>query len=305
MPLDFLYPSLLPIIVMLTLLILIIFSTVGKALRIPEMDAYLNIELHNLILAVITVSLILSSNLGFDLVARSLLYSVDPNYVDIITSSKSFLNIVINNGVLPMYRDLLIIESGTALTSSFTYRIGPAPWSYVYKVEPGADAVLAMTRMLSFGLLIIYGSLSFQYIGLSVVGFAMPIALSLGLLLFIFPPTREAGAFLIAFAFAFQTIFPFTYVIHEVILNDIWSAHGWGDKYAGYTPEIFNLKIRGASTVVAFLTSFATFTNFILLIPFINAMAHLALLSLFLPAFSLVLTIAFMNAIIKVLMAKI
>lgn len=308
---DFLYPTLLPLVATVMVLVIMVTYVGGKVFRIPQMEAYFNIELYNIVFAILLVASAFAVFAGLDAVARQLLCGASPDcqYSDPIEASKSFLNAIINRGVLPMYKDLLVIEAGTSLSNSFMYRVGPSVWSFAYKVEPGADAILSLARMMSFGLLAIYGSLSVQYIGMSLIGPGMPIALSLGMILFIFQPTREAGAFLMSFAFAFQAVFPFTYALHQVILNDMWSAGGLGNAagegtYDAYTPEIFGWRMRGASTVVAYLVPFASLTNFVLLIPFINAMAHLALISLFLPALSIMITIAFINATTKFLLGR-
>ncbi len=304
----FILPVLLPLVPVLAfLMILIIMITYvgGKAFGIPQLEAYLNVELHNLFMAFI----ILGAIIGFYWFSLSLTASLLPQCQSMPSCqpadvAQGFLNNVVNKGVLPMYKDLLAIEAGTAMSNSYMIRVGPGVWSFVYKVEPGADAILSMARMLSFGLLVIYGSLSMQYIMLSFVEFGAPIAISIGLILFIFPPTRDSGAFLIAFAFAFQTVFPFLYALDEAALNDMWSAHGWGPTYDAYVPELFGLRVRGVSTVLAYLVPFASLANFELLVPFINAMAHLALIALFLPALTMMITIAFINATTKYIMGK-
>ncbi|VVB98090.1 Uncharacterised protein [uncultured archaeon] len=301
----FLFPALVPLVGFLMALIIMATYIGGKVFRIPEMEAYFNVELYNLFLAILIIGGAWGTFNAMDSVSRSIL----PGGVDPIESSKAFLNSVINTGVLPMYKDLLVIEAGTSMSNSYMVGVGPGVWQFRYKVEPGADAILSMVRLMSFGLLVIYASLSVQYMGLSFIEIGMPILLSLGLLIFILPPTREAGAFLIAFAFAFQTIFPFTFALNEAILNDMACAHFTAagaacQPYSAYVPSIFGLQVRGISGIVAFLTPFASTVNFQLLIPFINAMAHLALVSLFLPALSITLTVAFINALTKFLTAK-
>ncbi len=298
---EFLFSSFVPMVAFLTMFIIAITYMGGKVFRIPEWEAYFSIELHNLVIAMIIVICAFGFFEASKQISKSLLCSNQPAHcLEPIEGSQVFLNNIINKGVLPMYKDLLVIEAGTAFTSSFMLKIGPAPWAFTEKVEPGADAILSMSRMMSFGLITIYGSLCIQYIVMGFISFAMPITFSLGLLLFIFPPTRDAGAFLIAFAFSFQTIFPFTYALNQVVLNDMACAH---------TTEVCNpyemYSMRNMNTILAPLVSLVSFGNFTLLIPFINAMAHLALVSLFLPAFSLTITIAFINAITKFLMWKI
>ncbi|MEW6528716.1 MAG: hypothetical protein AB1391_02390 [Candidatus Micrarchaeota archaeon] len=295
---DFLFQSLVPIVAFLTLLIITITYMAGRIFRIPGWEAYFNVELYNLIIAILIVSCAFGFFEASKQISKSLLCSNQPaNCLEPVEASQVFLNNIINRGVLPMYKDLLVMEAGTAFTSSFMLKTGPAPWAFAHKVEPGTDAVLSMVRTMSFGLMVIYGSLTMQYIGMDLISFAMPIILSLGLILFIFPPTRDAGAFLIAFAFSFQTIFPFTYALNQIVLNDMARVQ----MHASPEDQYIMYSVRSNPVLV----SVAEYGNFLVFKPYILAMARLALVSLFLPAFSLTLTIAFINAITKFLMWKI
>lgn len=304
---DFLFPTLVPLVAFLMVLIIAFTYIGGKVFRVPEWEAYFNIELHNLVFAIIIIASAFAVFEGSKALAYSML-GAEP-----VEASQAFLNKVINRGVLPMYKDLLGIEAGAALSNSFYMKIGPGVWSFTLKIQPGMDAILSMTRVLSMGLLAIYGSLSVQYILLSFVNFGMPIALSIGILLFIFPPTREAGAFLMSLAFGFQVVFPFLYALNGVILNDMTCARNdmapmCGMSYEAYVPEFHGVQMRGISGLLASMSPLAPAViptlSFQALVPFINAMAHLALVSLFLPALSITLTVAFINAITKYLLGK-
>ena len=295
---PFIYATLLGPLVFVVVMIIALTYMGGKIFRIPEWEAYFSVELYNLVIAIIIVVA------AFGVFEASKAITMSVAGAEPIQVSKTFLSTVTNKGVLPMYKDLLSIEAATAFSNAFMLRVGPSVWSWAYKVEPGADAILAMTRLMGTGLLAIYGSLSIQYIGLSFIEFTMPIILSIGLLLFIFPPTRDAGAFLIAFAFAFQTIFPLTYALNKLAFDEIWASR-YSGPYDPYTPEIFGWQTRGWTKVFVFLAPFASTVNFPLLIPFINAMAHLTLIALVFPAISITITVAFINSITKFIRGKI
>ncbi len=301
----FLFETLVPTIGFLMVLIIMLAYVGGKIFRIPSWEAYFNVELHNLVFAVLLLSVAFAAYEGMNSLAYDVV-GASP-----VQASMSFLNRITNKGVLPMYKDLLGIEAGTAMSNSFYIRMGPGVWSYTNKIEPGADAILSMVRLMSMGLIVIYGSLSIQYIGLSLVDFGMPLSLSLGVLLFILPSTREAGAFLMCFALAFQIIFPSLYALNQVILDDMACARATAEgnacePYDAYIPEIalFGVQARGVS-FLSYLVPLASLANFELLIPFINAMAHLTLVSLFLPALVLTITIAFINALTKYILGRI
>lgn len=318
--------QLVPMLAMVILVIIAAVYMVGKALRVPKpgifgiavnpiadmlsgstaasrLEAYANIELYNLVTAIMFLGVWGAALVGIQGLSHALLPNNPFGTNDPLEVSKLFLNTVINKGVLPMYKDLLTIESVTALSNSFMIRVGPSVWSFVTKVEPGGDAILAMARLMSFGLLTIYGSLSVQYIGLSLLEAFMPDMMALGVLLYMFPPTHEAGCFLMGLSFAFYIVFPFTYALNYIVLNDIsWAENNHA--YDAYIPEIAGQNVRGLSSVLSLLASTASIFNFEFLIPFINAMAHLSLIALFLPALSMMLTMSTASSITKVLSGK-
>lgn len=298
---NFLFPELLPLLVFLTFLILIIIYFGAHVFRIPGWESYFNIELHNIFFVLIIISVVFGA---FE-ISRHISQAIIGE--DPIHSSQSFLNLIINKGVLPIYNKLLFIELGCTLSNAFYGKIGPYVASYDYKIKPGTDSILAMARTLNIGLIVIYVSLLIQYIGISLIPFAMQILFSLGVLLFVFPPTREAGAFLIAFSFAFLIIFPFCYALNKVILNDIWELkHGVGNTYEKHVQKAFGLaKDLGLPAAALFTPFVNSWLNFGLFIPLINEVAHLALISLFMPAFSLTITIASINAITNFLLGRI
>ncbi|MDD5337009.1 MAG: hypothetical protein PHS02_00835 [Candidatus ainarchaeum sp.] len=288
---EFLLPGLVPLIAMLSVLVIAVTYMGARVFRIPSWEAYFNVEMTNLMMAILTIGMMYGAFMATTQITKMFLPS---NYQNLgpVGVSKLFLNSVINEGVLPMYKDLLTIEAMTSLSNSFMIRVGPSVWSSVSKVEPGADAILSITRMLSFGLLAIYGSLSIQYIGLSLMDSMMSLILSLGVLLYIFPTTRDAGAFLIALAFAAGVVFPFIYALNFMALGNIPDFQEW---YA-----------RGLPTMLAKIgASFGSIVNFEFFVPFINAMARLAMVALFIPAIAMTLTVAMINSITKFLMGKI
>ncbi|MBU0586821.1 hypothetical protein KJ780_04870 [Candidatus Micrarchaeota archaeon] len=293
---EFLYPEYVGLLVMLTTFLIAATYMGGRIFRIPQWEAYFNIELYNLVVAVMILSVAFVFFEGSQLASRWILKD-DP-----VTASKTFLNEVINKGVLPMYKDLLVIEVGASMGNAFMMRVGPSVWSFTYKVEPGVDAILSLSRLMGAGLLAIYGSLSIQHISLSFVEFFMPIILSIGVLLFIFPPTREAGAFLMCFAFAFQIVFPMTYALNQLALIDIMKAQNGGV----YSPEMFGATFGTSTkhTFLAFITPFASIFNFEFIIPFITAMGRLAVITLVFPAISMTISIAFMNSLTKFLLGR-
>ncbi|MFA5077306.1 MAG: hypothetical protein WC488_02675 [Candidatus Micrarchaeia archaeon] len=292
---EFLFPTLVPVIAMLSVMLIAVTYMGGKVFRIPSWEAYFNVEMTNLVMAMMMIGLMYGGFMATTQISKWFLDGQDP-----ITASTSFLNSVINQGVLPMYKDLLAIEAMTSLSNSFMIRVGPSVWSSVSKVEPGADAILSMCRLLSFGLLAVYGSLSAQYMALSLMDPLMSLLLSLGVLLYIFPTTRDAGAFLIAAAFAAGVVFPFIYALNFMALEKIY-----GSPYVAYIPDFHGLNMRGLPGLILKLgASFGSIFNFEFFVPFINAMAHLTLVALFLPSIAMTLSAAMITSLAKFLTGK-
>jgi hypothetical protein len=159
----------------------------------------------------------------------------------------------------------------------------------------------------------------------------VPFFLPAGLILRFLPPTRDAGAFLIAVAFGFQIIFPTTYLINKQIYHEI-GAKAYNEpgerptllinslcgpfKYgvAGYlfnpsANRLFDLIPGGATIGNAFMRIFSEgLLNAVSMTEFIPVLKHIAALSLlvlFMPALSMMITIAFINAMTKFIVAKV
>jgi len=142
-------------------------------------------------------------------------------------------------------------------------------------------------------------SLMVQIMGLEIIRAVMlPFVLPAGVVLRIFPPTRDAGAYLIAVAIGFQVVFPFTYVMHKHIVQD--------------------MMLPGTSLIsINTLSQSLTDPNILLSIikgtPFnfeaelfhpIELLSYLLLQALFLPALSITLTIAFIKSFTKFVSQK-
>jgi hypothetical protein len=169
-----------------------------------------------------------------------------------------------------------------------------------------------------------YGSISVQVMILNFIEvITVPILFPAGLFLRFFPPTRDAGSFLIAMAFSFQIVFPATFLIHEMVLEDLNV-----EKYNSPTALIasicgpFKYGVAGflfgsgnplfsgpLAPLGRFLGAIAseTLLNLISMaefIPIMRTVSLLSLLSLFMPGLSTVITIAFINGLSKFLVAK-
>jgi len=128
-------------------------------------------------------------------------------------------------------------------------------------------------------------SLLFQKIFLQFVkDIAFTVVLPIGLILKVFPLTRDAGAFLIAAAIAFYAVFPLTYVFNQMIMMEVLQdpmVVTWCDtSIVGFGGGISGL---GFGTCRA-----------------LNTVGQILPQAVFLPALNMVITISFMQALSRV-----
>ncbi len=315
------------IVFFVSFLILITYL-LSKVFKVPEWEAYLSIELSNLMLSFLIVLFVV----GLFAVgtAVSAVYGGNPSPP---LAAVDYLQDVVANSVLDGLFDVYQIQACTSILSTLSRRIGEFVLTQTYKVFPGLDTFVQITNVLAFGLVSVYGSLSAQIAFLYFINATMiPFFLPAGLVLRFFPPTRDAGAFLISMAFGFQIVYPTTYLINKNIFEEVFELSP-GDtlyetptlliaslcgpfKYGVYgvlfntgTNPIFGV-IPGGQVVGNFLARLfsESLLNFISMSEFIIIMervSSLSLLALFMPALSMLITIAFINAMTKFIVAKV
>ncbi len=302
---------------------------VSKVFRVPEWEAYLNIELSSLINSFVLVVFILAM---FGVGTALALLMSGGTYTSPPQAAISYMQATVVDSILWATIDVYKIQACTSILSTFSRRIGEFVLTQTYKVFPGLDTFVNITNVLSFTLLSLYNSAKVQVILLYVSDALMvPFFLPAGLILRFLPPTRDAGAFLISLAFGFQVVFPMTYMLNKAILDDI---HYLPYNYPGERPTLliqslcgpfkygvagflFNPSanpiyslIPGGQTIGNALSRIVSegLLNAVSMLEFIPILKHigaLSLLAVFMPALSLMLTIAFINAMAKFIVSKV
>ncbi len=315
------------IVFFVSFLILITYL-VSKVFKVPEWEAYLSIELSNLMLSFLIVLFVV----GLFAVGTgvSAVYGGNPSPP---LAAVDYLQTVVANSVLDGLFDVYQIQACTSILSTISRRIGEFVLTQTYKVFPGLDTFVQITNVLAFGLVSVYGSLSAQIAFLYFINATMvPFFLPAGLVLRFFPPTRDAGAFLISMAFGFQIVYPTTYLINKNIFEEVFQLAPGDTLYEtptlliaslcgpfkyGVYGVLFNTgmnpifgAIPGGMVVGNFLARLfsESLLNFISMSEFIIIMervSSLSLLALFMPALSMLITIAFINAMTKFIVAKV
>ncbi len=302
---------------------------VSKVFKVPEWEAYLNIELSSLMASFVLVIFILGM---FAVGTVMALFISGGSYSSPPQAAISYMQATVVDSILSATIDIYKIQACTSILSTFSRRIGEFVLTQTYKVFPGLDTFVNITNVLSFTLLSLYNSAKVQVILLYVSDALMvPFFLPAGLILRFFPPTRDAGAFLISVAFGFQVVFPMTYLLNKAILDEIhyvpYNMPGerptlliqslcgpfkYGVAGFLFNPNanpVFNL-IPGGQAIGTALSRIVSegLLNSISMAEFIPILKHvgaLSLLSIFMPALSMMLTIAFINAMAKFIVTKV
>ncbi len=304
--------------------VILITYLLSRVFKVPEWEAYLNIELSSLMASFLLVVFVIALfNVG-DAVASAYTgsTSVSPPQAAI-----TFMQNVVQTSVFQGMYDIYQVQACTSVLSTFTRRIGEYVLTQTYKVFPGLDTFVSISNVVALGLVSVYGSLSAQITLLYLVdGTMRTFILPAGLILRFFPPTRDAGAFLIALAFGFQIIFPTTYLINKQIFTDIGGQAYPSQTFAvGYmcggsyivwgivgtqTSNLLFSNIPGGQTFGFLLQRLlseasiqASYMSYFL--PIMQNLAALSLLALFMPALSMVITLAFINAMTKFIVSKV
>jgi hypothetical protein len=159
----------------------------------------------------------------------------------------------------------------------------------------------------------------------------IPFVLPAGIILRFFPPTRDAGAFLISLALGFHIVFPMTYLINRQIYESVYpnpADRGYTSPWVliqslcgpfkyGVAGFLFNPSanpvfglIPGGAAIGTMLSRIVSegLLNAVSMsefIPIMRHMASLSLLAIFMPALSMMVTIAFINSMTKFIVSKV
>jgi len=185
---------------------------------------------------------------------------------------------------------------------SITIRYGASVWGVAM---PAFPSFIVIERVVEFLLILVSpftASLIVQQIGLQVIKATMlPFVLPMGVVLRIFPPTRDAGSFLISTALAFQVIFPFSYVMHAKIVQGSLIPEAYASEK---NVSDFMKNKMGVPQLTAFVSENGLFDVTSMLFSPVMSLSFLLLQAIFLPALSMILTVAFIKSFNKFISQK-
>ncbi len=187
----------------------------------PEWEAWAKVELYELIWSVIILIAIYGVYSSVSLVSNAYIGT------DIINYSESRLSDVVKGRLLPAFIQLIYLDHNVVFWNQFKLRFGPGGWGITYKLYPGLEIYSQPVRILEFGYMAAFASLSVQVMLFHILGVITDVLIAAGLLIRFFPPTRTSGNLLIALAFSFKVIFPLMYVLSYQALDEIYKIQKW------------------------------------------------------------------------------
>lgn len=306
------------VVVLLMVSLITIAYMASKLLNMSSMEAFAKVELYELFISI----LILLFAWGFFEASSQISIAIAGG--DPFEIARNFHSRIMLEGVYPAIQYCYQMIFLFSTLNSFQVRPNDSVWTWVLKVCPGADVIVGVFNLLSYGLIVVLASMNAHLFILGFLEATMKdFFLPAGVLLRFLPPTRKAGVFIIAMAIAFHSIYPAAYALHFQILDEIAKIEGH-DYYAPFdsakatgilifsfaTPFAIGSIIGGASklldlvpgamgvqTFIGFIASeaFLSIIQPSLFLPVIKGIAELSLVTFFLPALSMIFCIAFIN----------
>lgn len=261
----------------------------------PEYESFVSIETHQLIVSAILFVTI------FGAVLFSCEMSVAFAGGDPFELATGYLSRISNNYALKAVLSLEATKAFTQYWGSMSFRWGLTVWGVA---TPAFPSFLMIERVVDFLLMLITpftASLMTQQLILEAIkGTAVAFILPAGLVLRMYPPTRGAGSFLMATAIGFQIVYPYTYVMHKIVVEKMMADAELDDTMAG---------MFGDENLEGGLWPWAVFSHGFfdikaMLFRPIDMTGFLLLQALFLPALSIIITVSFIKGMAKFLSQK-
>jgi len=284
-------------------LLLALFYMAAQFFRKPEYEAFVSIETYQLIVSLVIFGAVFSTSCFASEMAKAFV----PGGADPFDVASSYLQYIWQDIALSSVEKLQALAIFSQWASSVTMRFGASVWGVVIPVFP---SFIVIERTIEFLLMLISpftASLMVQQVGLQVIrGTMLPFILPMGVVLRIFPPTRDAGSFMISTAIAFQVIFPYTYVMHKMIVQDVLipSAHANIKDAEQAIAHVAGTDPASQKAFMDYISESGMFSLQKELFMPIFDLSFLLLQAIFLPALSITLTVAFIKGFNKFITQK-
>ncbi|MBM3229811.1 hypothetical protein FJZ26_05245 [Candidatus Parvarchaeota archaeon] len=281
---------------------------VSQIFKKTEWETYAKIEIHQVLTSVILMVFIYVIG-GFFCQSAVALAGGDPFEI-----ANKYLNILIYKVTIPSVYKLNTVVISMQTIAGLQSKFGAGAWGYTYPLFPGAHMVESAVEFVLYILTPFTASLVVQQVGLELIkGVMFTLVLPAGVLLRVFPPTRDAGVFLIATALAFYVVFPMTYVMHAQVMTYLIENHtdlSWKEDFRKYISgqDVNGAKITQPLTLdeddLADMTNYGGLFNMDAIFRPLQLLAYTIIQAIFLPALSMIITTTFIKTTSKFISQK-
>ncbi len=292
------------------ILILSLIFMFAQLFRRPEWEGQVKMELYQIVVSVILFTSVYA--LAGSMCEFAVAFN---NGQDYFTTAQNYLNLLIYRITIPELVKLETLATTLQYSANMISKYGAGAWGYQFPLFPGAGIMEAAINFVTFVITPFTASLMIQVLILQAIqGIALTILLPAGILLRVFAPTRDAGSFLIAAAFAFYVIYPMTYVMHASVVGYIVeknSGLSWKNDFNKYLSgtDVNGVKLSGAAPQASQqeltdMISSGTMMDFDMLFRPLESLSYTILAAIFLPALSMIITTTFIKTTTKFLSQK-
>lgn len=323
------YKQTIALIVALMGLIVLITYLASKVLKIPEWEAYLTVEMTDLTTTILIAIFVFglfyaSTEFASNIMKHSGIAELQ-NAKSVPEGAAIILEKIIKD-VETARTDCYTIQACTSVLNTFSKRTGESALNVVYKIYPGMDIFATLSGILANSLIMLEGSLKAQlFLIILIDALTAPLLLPAGIVLRFFPPTKDAGSFLLAVAIGLQIVYPTTYIINAITFKEMGVTYKEPtmliaqicglDFFTLSVPAMLIPKIVGLfsstaadalSLVLNPLLSEATLMLFKIseYMAIVDYVAAVSLFGFFAPSLSMVITVAFINALTKFIIRR-
>jgi hypothetical protein len=215
-------------------------------------------------------------------------FTIAENYLDKITCVSSMTTLKLEG-----------LKMGAQYLAGMRSRYYASAWGFSMPTFPGFEVIERGIETTQILITPFTASLFVQIIGLQIVhATAFTVILPAGLLLRIFPMTRDAGSFLMAAAFAFYFILPFTYLINAAIMTQLYqNEFGYAMCTGGDEVDSKYFVQKGDFFDSLFVQMLPKFNEDFFSFP--SHLSYVAFQAVFLPSMNMVLVVTFIRATLK------
>ncbi len=295
---------------LVVLFFLIVAYLLATFFGVAQLKAYAKVEMSNLVFSLIVVCVLLASVKGIDIAVKKITNTkLDPIHYTI-----NYMSNTIYQAIVPLYTDVITERMIAEYFANHFVTYGPGPWGSMAAAFPGVAAVKDVLTGVCFAFSMFYATLMIQEVGLSMITLIMPLLFVLGCVIYLVPPLKNAGAYLISFSLGLWVVFPTVCTLSMVSLNMV-SKELYGKPYSYYASPSALVKY---SVWVMFAHVFEYTTPTLvgsmvssgvlypaMVIAILHSLAKVSVIALFIPSLAMLVTIAFISAGSNVLTGRV